>query len=59
MDKADLEQFKTCEICGEERGKIDYDSPLYCDKCIAEMEKLSLGPERYKEYRELKDTLKK
>ncbi len=53
----DASSFEKCEICG---SKIEFspDSPLYCKKCIAEMEKRSLSPEQYKEYRELRETLK-
>ena len=51
--------FETCEICGAELGAVSDDSPLYCVKCIEEMEKLSLSPEKYKKYRELQETLHK
>ncbi len=34
MEKKD---FEKCELCGASLGKIQYDSPLYCDKCIEEM----------------------
>ena len=53
------EKFSKCEICGSGIGSFSYDSPLYCGSCIAEMEKFSLSPEKYKEYRELRETLKK
>lgn len=58
MDKADIAKFKKCEICGSDMGKVDFDTPLYCSKCISEMEKLNMSPERYKEYNELKRDLK-
>ena len=57
MDKAGLDKFKNCEICGSDMGKISLDSPLYCAKCIAEMEKLSMSPRKYVQYRELRETL--
>ena len=59
MDKADVAKYKKCEICGADMGKVDFDSPLYCNKCISDMEKLSMSPKRYIKYRELKQTLKK
>ena len=60
MDKADVDRYKKCEICGStDMGKVDFDSPLYCKNCIAEMEKRSMGPEKYKKYCELQQTLKK
>ena len=49
--------FKHCEICKSDLGKISYDSPVYCVKCISEMEKLSMSPKKYKKYRELQETL--
>lgn len=60
MDKADVEKYKKCEICGsKDMGKVDFDSPLYCKTCIAEMERLSMGPVKYVKYRELKETMQK
>ena len=50
--------FSTCEICGEPVAKLEFDSPLYCEKCIEEMEKLDLTVHKYKKYLELKGTLK-
>jgi len=58
MDKADIKKYKKCEICDADMGKIDYDSPLYCEACIAEMEKRSMTPKQYSKYRELSETLK-
>ncbi len=59
MDKADIEKYRKCEICGSDLGKAGFDAPLYCSKCISEMEKLSLSPKKFIKYRELKETLKK
>jgi len=59
MDKSDIEKYKKCEICSADMGKVEFDSPLYCKKCIAEMEKMSMSPAKYIKYRELKDTLHK
>ncbi len=60
MDKAGIEKYKECEICGsQDMGKIDFDTPVYCRKCISEMEKLSMSPKKFIKYRELKETLKK
>ncbi|MAG15822.1 hypothetical protein CMO88_02060 [Candidatus Woesearchaeota archaeon] len=59
MDKADIKKYKKCEICNsEDMGKVDFDSPLYCKSCITEMEKLSMSPKKYTQYRELRETLK-
>lgn len=52
------EDFAKCEIC-KTPIPVEFDSPLYCEKCIAEMEKLNLSPERYKKEREIEETLKK
>lgn len=46
-----------CEICNTQLDENKPDSPVFCDKCIEEMEKLSLSPEKYKEYKELRETL--
>ncbi|MBN2454441.1 hypothetical protein JXB11_02750 [Candidatus Woesearchaeota archaeon] len=51
--------FEKCEICGADLIGIGPDSPLYCEKCIAEMEKLSMSPEKYKQYREIRETMGK
>jgi hypothetical protein len=51
--------FEKCEICGAQLGAFKPDSPLYCEKCIAEMEKLDMSPEKYKEYRELREAIGK
>ena len=59
MEDAEIERFKKCEICETKLHGFSYDGPLYCSKCISEMEKLSMSPERYEKYRELKETLKK
>ena len=60
MGRTDVAKYKKCEICGStDMGKVDFDSPLYCKQCIAGMEKLSMSPEKYGQYRELKETLKK
>ncbi len=59
MDKADIAKFKKCEICGSDMGKIDFDTPVYCIKCISDMERLSMSPKKFIKYRELKETLKK
>jgi hypothetical protein len=42
------EEFKKCELCGKDLKTLEYDSPLYCDKCMQEMEKKSLSPEQMK-----------
>jgi len=55
MEKKD---FEKCDVCGKEMEKAEYDSPLYCEKCIAEMEKLEVSPSRFKQLRELEETLK-
>ena len=57
MDRADIQKYKKCEICGADLGKIDYDTPLYCTKCMEDMEKRSMSPDRYKKFLELKETL--
>ncbi|MBI2574291.1 hypothetical protein HYV82_00200 [Candidatus Woesearchaeota archaeon] len=49
--------FVACEVCDAPVSKLEYDSPLYCDKCIAEMEKRDMSPRKYRKYLELKDTL--
>ena len=60
MDKDELKKkFGKCEICSSDLSVVTYDSPVYCKYCIAEMERLSLNPEKYKEYRELRETLGK
>ncbi len=59
MDKADIQKYKKCEICGADMGKVDYDTPLYCSKCISEMEKRSMTPRQYRKFRELNETLGK
>ena len=51
--------FEKCEICEGQLSAFKPDSPLYCEKCIAEMEKLGLSPDKYKEYREIKETMGK
>jgi threonine dehydrogenase-like Zn-dependent dehydrogenase len=53
------EDFEKCGICGSDLGIVPYDAPLYCKYCIAEMERLNMSPEKYKEYKELKETLGK
>ncbi len=50
--------FSQCGICSSSVAKLEFDSPLYCEACIAEMEKLSLSPKKYRKYRELRETLK-
>ena len=59
VDKADIAKYKKCEICGADMGKIDFDTPVYCTSCIDEMENRSMTPEQYKQFRELKETIKK
>lgn len=59
MDKADIEKFRKCEVCGADMGRIDFDTPVYCNSCISEMERLSMSPKKFIRYRELKETLKK
>ncbi|MCP3682490.1 MAG: hypothetical protein GY861_07345 [bacterium] len=56
MEKKD---FEKCEICGKEVEKLEFDSPLYCSACIEEMEKLEISPPRYKQLKELEETLGK
>lgn len=51
--------FATCDICSAQVSKLEYDSPLYCDKCIAEMEKKDMSPKKYIKYLELKESLAK
>ncbi len=51
--------FESCEICKEKVSKLEFDSPLYCEKCITEMEKLDLSPKKYMKYLELKGSLNK
>jgi len=59
MEKTDVEKYKKCEICSStDMGKVDFDTPLYCKNCMEEMEKRSLSPEKYKKFRELKESLK-
>ena len=48
-----------CDACGAELGKVMPHTPVYCISCIEEMEKLNMGPKRFKKYRELKETLGK
>ena len=55
MKKSD---FAKCEICKKEIP-VAFDSPLYCEDCMAKMEKLNLSPKQYKKERELEETLKK
>jgi len=43
--KTEKRDFRRCQICGAPLGKIEFDSPLYCEKCIEEMEKNDLSPE--------------
>jgi hypothetical protein len=50
-------KFDKCDICGASIPS-EGDSPIYCQKCIADMENLNLSPPKYKKYRELKETLK-
>ncbi|MBI2133194.1 hypothetical protein HYU11_00780 [Candidatus Woesearchaeota archaeon] len=49
--------YEACEICKGKVSKLEYDSPLYCDKCIKEMEQKDLSPKKYRKYLELKGTL--
>ncbi len=42
------EEFTRCGICGAALENVGYDSPLYCDKCIVEMERKSVSPEQLK-----------
>ena len=56
MEKGNVNK---CEICGAGLGKIEYDSPVYCTKCIEDMESRSMTPERYAKFRELRETLRK
>ncbi len=56
---AGMDKFKNCEICGADLGEVKMDSPLYCKKCISQMEKLTMTPGKYKKYRELNETLGK
>lgn len=51
--------FEDCDICGAKVTKLEFDSPLYCDKCIAEMEKLEMTPRKYGKYLELKGDFSK
>lgn len=48
------EQFSKCEICGSPLQKVEFDSPLYCDRCIADMERKDLSPEQLKVLRQQK-----
>lgn len=41
----DKRQFMRCQICGERLEKVEFDSPIYCDKCIEHMEKEGVTPE--------------
>ncbi|MBI3034658.1 hypothetical protein HYY72_05870 [Candidatus Woesearchaeota archaeon] len=49
--------FAECDICGCNVSRLDFDSPLYCDKCIEEMERLEMSPKKYMKYLELRGSL--
>ncbi len=44
MEKKD---FEKCQICGTTLGKVQFDSPVYCEKCVAAMFRLNLSPGQY------------
>ena len=58
MTNESILKFIKCEICSNPISGVDYDTPLYCKKCISEMEKRNLSPSQYTQFRELKQTLK-
>ncbi len=49
--------FENCDICSSKVAVLEYDSPLFCEKCISEMEKMDLSPKKYRKYLELKGIL--
>lgn len=58
--KAELDRkFSLCETCNSDLGGVKMNAPLYCIPCIEEMNRLRMGPNRYRKHRELRGTLRK
>ena len=57
--KKSKQDFAKCELCGGDITSVAYDSPVFCDRCISEMESQDLSPRRYRMQKELEETLAK
>ena len=40
-----------CDVCGTSLGKVNVHAKVYCIPCIEEMERLGMGPNKYRKHK--------